>query len=63
MHILSHPHTLELFSFDVKRADLVQVKKDGDPYLEDDCENGMYSLRIARKLWEALISQGFERSL
>ena len=72
MHILSHPHTLELFSFNVKNADLVRVRKDGEPYLEDYLSNnacfaegkdGIYSSKTARKLWEALVSQGFKRSL
>jgi len=67
MYILSHPHTLELFSFKILHSDLVQVKKDGQPYREEqwhvphDERNGMYSSRIARKIWEALTSQGFEK--
>jgi hypothetical protein len=62
MHILSHPNTLELFSFKILHPDLVQVKKDRKPYTED-IRDGFYSIRLARQLWEALISQGFERSL
>jgi len=60
MHTLSHPDTNEYFSFKILHPDLVQVREGGLPYEEDGCIDGMYTRNLARKLWEALTSQGFK---
>ncbi len=70
-HILAHPKTNEVFSFTESGVygELILIKKDGEEYRDEqvatphDERDGFYSLRIARKLWEALASEGFKKGL
>ena len=68
MHMLTHPNTGELFTFQLRNyskvtsVQVMRCDKDNSfpsAYIED-FPHGNYTLENGRKLWDALISQGFE---